>query len=84
MTPADPDQRVEQDIESLVAREHELRGHAEGRGLSAEERTELDHPQVRLDQLWDLLRRRRATRAAGGDPSAEPVRDESTVENYKQ
>lgn len=80
----DPDQQVENRIEDLVEREHELRRHAEGRGLSEEERAELDRLQVRLDQLWDLLRRRRATRDAGGDPSLDHERDAHTVEHYQQ
>ena len=65
---ADPDQPVEDNIETLIAREHELRSHAEGRGLSEEEQAEQRALEVRLDQLWDLLRRRRALRAAGEDP----------------
>ena len=84
MTASDPDQKVEDGIEGLLSREHELRHHAEGRALTEAEQAELHHLEVRLDQLWDLLRRRRATRAAGGDPGAEHVRDESTVENYRQ
>ena len=59
---------VENDIESLVAREHELRTHAEGRGLSVDEQAELDRLQVRLDQLWDLLRRRRRRARLRGRP----------------
>jgi len=39
---------------------------------------------VELDQLWDLLRRRRASRAAGINPDVEGVRPESVVENYEQ
>jgi Protein of unknown function (DUF2630) len=84
MTPQDPDQRVETRIETLVEREHELRGHAEGRGLNDEEHEELRQLEVRLDQLWDLLRRRRATREAGGDPAREQLRDADTVEHYRQ
>lgn len=82
--PPDPDQRTEDDIERLVAREHELRDHHEGRGLDDAERAELDALQVRLDQLWDLLRRRRAMRAAGQDPEAAEVRDPDIVEHYRQ
>lgn len=84
VTAGDPDQRVEDGIEGLIARERELRQHVEGRGLTEAEQTELHHLEVKLDQLWDLLRRRRAIRAAGGDPSPETLRDESTVENYRQ
>ena len=51
-----------------VAREHELRRHAEGQGLSADEEAELHRLEVRLDQLWDLLRRRRALGRHPGEP----------------
>jgi Protein of unknown function (DUF2630) len=80
----DPDQRVEDNIESLIAREHELRDHAAGRGLTEEEQAEQRALEVRLDQLWDLLRRRRALRAAGADPSQADVRPEDVVEHYEQ
>jgi len=75
---------VEDGLEGLIAREHELRQHVEGRGLTGEEQGELHELEIKLDQLWDLLRRRRAIRAAGGDPGSASVRDESTVENYRQ
>lgn len=81
---SDPDQKVENGIEKLIAREHELRHHPDGRALTEAELTELRHLEIRLDQLWDLLRRRRATRAAGGDPGSEALRDEDTVEHYRQ
>jgi ribosomal protein S15P/S13E len=80
----DPDQKVENDIEVLVEREHELRRHAEGRGLDAGEQAELHRLEVRLDQLWDLLRRRRALRSAGQDASTTDLRSEETVEHYRQ
>jgi len=81
----DPDQGVEDRIDGLIAREHELRSHAEGgRGLSAEEHAELEKLEVRLDQLWDLLRRRRALRSAGQDPQDAQLRPEDVVEHYEQ
>ena len=80
----DPDQKVEDGIEALVEREHELRRHAEGRGLDAAEQAELRHIEVRLDQLWDLLRQRRALRRAGQDPRGATLRSEDTVEHYRQ
>ena len=80
----DPDQAVEDRIEDLIGREHELRRHAEGRGLSDEEQSELHALEVRLDQLWDLLRQRRALRAAGADPEGAHIRDEDVVEHYRQ
>jgi hypothetical protein len=81
---ADPDQPVEDNIEALIEREHELRHHAEGRGLTEDEVAEQRALEVRLDQLWDLLRRRRALRAAGEDPSQADVRPEDVVEHYEQ
>jgi hypothetical protein len=82
---ADPDQSVENGIERLVEREHELRGrHADGGGLSDEEHAELQRLEVKLDQLWDLLRRRRAMRAAGQDPRDAQLRSEDVVEHYEQ
>jgi hypothetical protein len=81
---SDPDQKVEDRIETLIEREHELRRHAEGVGLSDEQQAELRALEVRLDQLWDLLRQRRALRAAGADPEGAQIRDEDVVEHYRQ
>ena len=81
---SDPDQAVEDRIETLIDREHELRRHAEGRALSDDEQAELHRLEVRLDQLWDLLRQRRALRAAGQDAGAAHLRSEDTVEHYQQ
>lgn len=36
------------------------------------------------DRCWDLLRRRRAFRGAGGDPDSAEVHDAGTVEGYLQ
>jgi hypothetical protein len=78
------DEGVENEIERLVDREHELREHHEGRGLDAGETRELHHLEVRLDQLWDLLRQRRARRRAGLDADDASLRGEATVEHYEQ
>ena len=53
-------------------------------GLSPEERDRLDHLQVTLDQMWDLLRQRRALRRAGRDPDDAVERGVETVEHYQQ
>jgi hypothetical protein len=81
---ADPDKAVEDRIETLIEREHELRRHAEGRALSDDEQAELHGLEVRLDQLWDLLRQRRALRSAGADPEGAQIRSEDVVEHYRQ
>ncbi len=72
-------------IDDLVEQEHLLRErHSAGEGLSPEERAQLAELEVRLDQCWDLLRRRRARRDAGKDPDAVSARDADTVERYQQ
>jgi hypothetical protein len=40
--------------------------------------------EVALDQCWDLLRQRRARRAAGKDPDEATVRPGDIVEGYRQ
>ena len=55
-------------IEALVAEEHSLWEH-EAQGTASEnDRRRLEEIKVELDRYWDLLRRRRAEAAAGGDP----------------
>lgn len=71
-------------IDSLVAEEHELFERSHGEGLSDDEETKLRDLEVRLDQLWDLLRQRRARRHAGQDPDEASPRDANTVEHYQQ
>jgi len=72
-------------IDALVDEEHALeRAHGDGKSLSKEERARLGELEVQLDQLWDLLRQRRARRRAGLDPDDAETRDPSTVERYRQ
>jgi hypothetical protein len=72
-------------IDELVDEEHGLeRAHGDGKSLSRDERERLRALQVQLDQLWDLLRQRRARRSAGLDPDDAETRDPSTVEGYRQ
>ena len=66
-------------IQRLVAEEHRL---FEQGSLAPEGSKRLADVQVELDQCWDLLRQRRARRAAGQDPNDAKVRDEKIVENY--
>jgi hypothetical protein len=55
-----------------------------GEGLSAEEEERMKGIEVTLDQLWDLLRQRRALRSAGRRPDQAAIRPEGTVEGYRQ
>jgi len=55
-----------------------------GTGLSPDEEERLRSLEVTLDQMWDLLRQRRALRAAGRSPDEAAIRPEGTVEGYRQ
>ncbi|HET6298306.1 MAG TPA: DUF2630 family protein [Kribbella sp.] len=70
-------------IDELVAEEHELRTkHAAGDVTDEDERTRLRALEVELDQVWDLLRQRRAKREFGEDPESAATRPSDTVEGY--
>jgi Protein of unknown function (DUF2630) len=76
------DQSAIDRINELAREEHEL-FEKESRGeATVAERERLRDIEVALDQTWDLLRQRRARRAAGLDPDDATVRDERTVEGY--
>jgi hypothetical protein len=76
------DQSVIDQINRIASEEHEL-FEKESRGeVTSAERDRLRRLEVTLDQCWDLLRQRRARRAAGLDPEGARVRDEGTVEGY--
>jgi hypothetical protein len=78
------DAEIVQHINRLADEEHKLeRAHA-GTGLSDEELRRLRGIEVALDQCWDLLRQRRARRAADQDPGDAAVRPEDIVEGYRQ
>lgn len=78
------DQRVQDHIEQLVAEEHELlRAGEEQGGLEADQHERLAAVEVELDQLWDLLRQRRAREEFGLDPDGASERDAETVEHYE-
>jgi len=76
------DHHVMGKIDELAREEHALfEKESQGKASDAD-KARLKHLQVVLDQAWDLLRQRRARRAAGQDPNEAKVRDEKTVENY--
>jgi hypothetical protein len=82
------DQSILTSIEALVAEEHSLQDREEGDATEgdalAADRERLDRVSVELDRCWDLLRQRRAMRAAGTNPDDAQARDEGTVEKYLQ
>jgi hypothetical protein len=70
-------------MDELIAEEHALRErHADGSGLTGEERSRLASIEERLDQTWDLLRQRQARRAAGQDAEGAAERSPGVVEGY--
>ena len=69
-------------INELAREEHELFERESRPNVSDADRERLRQIQVTLDQCWDLLRQRRARRAAGLEPEDARVRDEKTVEGY--
>ncbi len=71
-------------IGSLADEERQLEEQHVGEGLTADEEVRLRSIELTLDQLWDLLRQRRALRRAGRDPNEAAVRPEGTVEQYRQ
>ena len=68
-------------IHSLVAEEHQLR---EGTDHTDIERTRMSELEAHLDQLWDLLRQRRAKSQYGENPDDADARPEPEVKRYLQ
>ena len=71
-------------INTLMEEEHALLEKAPSGGMTEAEHARLHQLEIELDQCWDLLRQRRARRAAGEDPSEAEVRPPSVVEGYQQ
>jgi Protein of unknown function (DUF2630) len=69
-------------IDELAREEHQLFEREANGSATEAERERLKRLQVMLDQCWDLLRQRRARRAAGQDPEEAELRDAETVEGY--
>ncbi len=78
------DKDILQHITQLVGEEHDLMQRAEHGGLDDAEHTRMKELEVSLDQCWDLLRQRRARRAAGLNPDEAKVRDPAIVEHFQQ
>lgn len=71
-------------IGELTDEEHRLESSHLGEPRDDDEVARLKDLEVALDQCWDLLRQRRARRAAGADPDEAQVRPSSVVEGYRQ
>lgn len=69
------DQDVLEHINQLVAEEKSL----VSSGIESERLRQIER---QLDQLWDLLRQRRAKEEYGQDPDEAQMRPVETVENY--
>jgi len=78
------DRDIIERIGQLADEERRLEEAHAGEGLTAAEHQRLAQLEVTLDQLWDLLRQRRALRDAGRDPSEAHERPAETVEGYQQ
>jgi len=71
-------------ISQLAEEEQRLEEAHVGEGLSDDELARKRELEVTLDQMWDLLRQRRAKRSAGQDPDATEPRPPDVVERYLQ
>ncbi len=78
------DKDIVDQIGGLAAEEQRLEEAHVGEGLSDDELARKRDLEITLDQLWDVLRQRRAKRAAGQDPDAAAQRSTGTVEGYLQ
>jgi hypothetical protein len=79
------DQEILHHISALIDEEHALLEEQQTSSELPEERhARLKALQVQLDQLWDLLRQRRARREYHEDPDAVQPRDPKIVEHFQQ
>jgi hypothetical protein len=78
------DKEILAQINKLAEEEQRLEEGHVGDGLSDDEHARLHAIEVTLDQLWDVLRQRRAKRNAGGDPDVASERSPGVVEEYLQ
>ncbi|GAA3200683.1 DUF2630 family protein [Dactylosporangium siamense] len=72
-------------ISALVDDEHKLRTQLQtGKITEEQERGRLSDIEAQLDQLWDLLRRRRAAKLQGVSPDEVQAHTLDEVEHYLQ
>jgi hypothetical protein len=79
------DRQIRQRISELIEEERALREQAFRHELdTAAEQARLADIEARLDQWWDLLRQRHASREHGQDPEHAEPRPVDMVEDYEQ
>lgn len=79
------DEQIQQQIDALEQERLTLREHEADRDPTLEaDAGRLEEIRIELDQLWDLLRRRRALRDAGRNPDEAQKRPVDVVERYQQ
>jgi hypothetical protein len=78
------DREIINRISALADEERALEEAHVGDGLGESDQERLRSLEVTLDQLWDLLRQRRALREAGKSPETAAPRGPETVERYLQ
>jgi hypothetical protein len=78
------DRELMHHIEQLAREEHELFDKESRSEASTKERARLKEIEGELETSYDLLRARRARRAAGLDPDVEPVVDAAALEQAEQ
>jgi hypothetical protein len=82
------DDAIQARIDALEQEEQQLRkeeassAEAGRTDVVSQDADRLSAIKVELDQLWDLLRQRRALRNAGRNPDDAQLRDSETVERY--
>jgi len=78
------DSDIYKHIERLVNEEHEILELSVQGGLDDEQRKRMQQIEKYLDQCWDLLRQRRAKRAAGLEPGDARLNDPAIAEYFPQ
>lgn len=78
------DKNIMDQINQLVNEEHELLNQEARGDINDPGRERMRDLEIQLDQLWDLLRQRRARRDFGGNPDDAEVRSPNVVETYDQ
>jgi uncharacterized protein YjaG (DUF416 family) len=78
------DKEIVKRINELAAEEQRLEEAHVGEALTDDELKRKRELEITLDEMWDLLRQRRAKRSAGQDPDAAQQRSADTVEGFLQ